>query len=366
MAKDKRELEAILQKYDGVITGLQDLTADESPSRLFYILANKLSYLLDNDPETAILVKDIGRCRKIYPIFRTLGAHFLSNPQIFENRNFLRNPHSADVLPDTEITLPSEPVIWVSNHGFKDDGLASVLAAKRHAFILFGSLPQFYNTLDGITAFLNGVVMFNRKVASSRQSSIAKAVRVMQHGADLIVFPEGVWNKSPNKLMIDLWPGIYRIACETGAKIVPVVHYMRDFDNKGKNNPIHTVIDDPVHIDDLSEHAALEYVRDILATWFYLMMEIYGRTTREELLEGIGHPLEVWGHQLREGVKVVARYDKEIELSADYRPKWKVLPQDVWRPVAEIEKITKDNILHVLYARKLVEQLDREDFQRRF
>ncbi len=45
----------------------------------------------------------------------------------------------------------------------------------------------------------------------------------------LIVFPEGVWNKSPNALSLELWPGIYRIACETGAKIVPIVHYIYDF-----------------------------------------------------------------------------------------------------------------------------------------
>lgn len=155
------------------------MTAGEPPSKLFYILADKFNYLLSNDSETAVLMKDIKRCRKFNPIFRILGPHFLANSQIFENRNFLRNPYSAEVLPDTEIILPSEPVIWASNHGFKDDGLASILAAKRNAFILFGSLPQFYNTLDGITAFLNGVIMFNRKVAASRKSAIAKAVKVM-------------------------------------------------------------------------------------------------------------------------------------------------------------------------------------------
>lgn len=70
--------------------------------------------------------------------------------------------------------------------------------------------------------------MMNRKVEASRRASIPKAVKAMQLGADLVVFPEGVWNKSPNKLILDLWPGIYRIACEIGAKVVPIVHYIRD------------------------------------------------------------------------------------------------------------------------------------------
>lgn len=141
---------------------------------------------------------------------------------------------------------------------------------------------------------------------------------------------------------------------------------MRDFDNKEKQNFLHTVIDDPIRIDNLSERAALEYIRDILATWFYLMMEIYGKTTRKELLEKANYPIEVWEQRLRESVNAVARYDREVELCANYHSKWKVMPQDVWQSVAEIEEVTKDNILHVLYAKNLVEQLDREDFQKRF
>ena len=200
-----------------------------------------------------------------------LGARFLKNPQIFENRNFLRKPDKDPIAPDKDILLPKEPVIWAGNHAFKDDGLATILAAKRHAYILFGSLPQFYNTFDGITAYLNGVIMINRKVAASKKSATAKAVRAVGYGADLMVFPEGVWNKTPNRLLLDLWPGIYRIACETGAKVIPVVHYMRDCTGRESNNPIHTVIDDPIRIDDIGEQAALRYVRDVLATWFYLM-----------------------------------------------------------------------------------------------
>ena len=36
----KSRLQKILQKYDGEITGLKDLTGDDPPSILFYILDN--------------------------------------------------------------------------------------------------------------------------------------------------------------------------------------------------------------------------------------------------------------------------------------------------------------------------------------
>lgn len=365
MSLRQRKIEAILKKYDGMITGLNDLTAGDPPSILFFLLADKLSYLLDADAEIAISPKGVARRRKINPIIKALGTHFLNNPQVFENRNFLRDPNCTSPAPDTKIALPDEPVIWASNHGFKDDALGSVLAAQRHAYILFGSLPQFYNTFDGITAWLIGVAMVNRKVSASKRSSIQKAVRVINCGADLLMYPEGTWNKSPNALAIDLWPGIYRIACETGAKVVPIVHYLRDNDIS-KNNLIHTVVDDPVRIDNLTERQALNYVRDLFATWYYLMIEAYGKSTRDEILKGASTFAEAWDKQSEERVNIVARWDKEIESQVDYRPKWKVSPTEVWQAIADVENITPQKVQHIIYAKQLVEQCAREDFQHRF
>lgn len=305
--------------------------------------------------------------RQLHFIIKKLGPYFLKNPQIFENRNFLQNPDSdGNIAPDQGICLPSEPVIWAANHAFKDDVLATILAAKRHAYILFGSLPQFFNTIDGITAFLNGVIMTNRKVSASKRSSTAKAVRTVRYGADLMVFPEGVWNKTPNRLLLDLWPGIYHIACETGAKVVPVVHYIRDCTGREKNNPIHTVIADPIRIDDLSEQAAMRYVRDALATWFYLMMDVYGKSSRAEELKGGLTSTAAWEQELTARVKTADRYDREIELNADYRPKNIVRPEQVWQVFADIEKVTTQNAAYVAYAQNLVDELWEWDFQRRF
>lgn len=307
------------------------------------------------------------KCRRHFHfLIKMLGARFLKNPQIFENRNFLRKPDKDPIAPDKDILLPKEPVIWAGNHAFKDDGLATILAAKRHAYILFGSLPQFYNTFDGITAYLNGVIMINRKVAASKKSATAKAVRAVGYGADLMVFPEGVWNKTPNRLLLDLWPGIYRIACETGAKVIPVVHYMRDCTGRESNNPIHTVIDDPIRIDDIGEQAALRYVRDVLATWFYLMMEVYGKSTREKEVCSRISSAAAWERELTARVQTLDRYDRGIELCADYCPKEIVRPEQVWQEIAEIERVTPKNAAFVAYAGRLLEELRQQDFQRRF
>ncbi len=363
----EKKLNKILLKYNGIIMGANDLTAGAKPSALFYFLADHLSYLLDNDPQKVVSAKGITWRRKFHPIIKKLGVHFLSNSQIIENRNFLRNPQAVEIAPDPGIVLPNDPVIWAANHSFKDDILATILAAKRHTYFLFGSIPQFYNTFDGVTAWLNGVVMINRKVSDSRKSAVPKAVKAMQLGADMLIFPEGVWNKSPNTLILDLFPGIYRIACETGAKVVPIVHYIRDCTNTEKNNPIHTVVDDPIRIDDLSERAALQLIRETLATWFYLMMDVYGKSTRDELLNGCSDATEAWEQRLSDRIKTVGSYyDTEIELCADYRPKWKIDPRDVWQSIADIEKPNERNIIDVEFARQLILQNNINDFQHRF
>lgn len=366
MNREQAKFQKILDICGNMVTGPSDLLADQPPSRLFWFTAKHFSALLSGDAKVAISEKGIRWRRRLHPIIKKLGPGFLANPQVFENRNYLRAPDAATIAPDNGITLPDRPVIWAPNHAFKDDPLASVLAAQRHAYMLFGSLPQIFNTVDGLTAWLNGIIAINRKSEASRRTSVEKGCRALNCGVDLILYLEGILNKTANELILHLWPGIYRIACETGAPIVPIVHYLRDMTNTEPDNPIHTVVDDPIQIDQLSEKAALEYLRDVMATWFYLMMERYGKTTRAELLRGANSPQAAWEKNLRGRLGLIDRYDKEIELSADYRPKDIIRPETVWAGVASIDHITPQNAAHVAYAVNLVEELRRQDYQRRF
>lgn len=361
---NKNSLEKIIRKYERNITGITDLTAERDPSLIFFVLINTLGYLLKNEPEAVLSKNGVRLRRSVNGIIKKLGVNFLSCPQIIENRHVLKDPESN--LKDNGIVLPKEPVIWAPNHYFKDDTLASIIASYRHSYILFGSLPQFFNTFDGITAWLNGVVMTNRKVKESKKASVAKAVKAMEYGADLLVFSEGVWNKSPNRLLLDFWPGIYRIAKETGAYVVPMAHYIEDFTNQRENNLIHTVIDDPIRIDDLSEKSGLEYLREVIATWYYLMMERYGQSTRQQELSTITNSIVAWEGKLHDLVRTTDRYDKEIELCADFRPKNILLPETVFEPIANIENITLENIAHMVYADKLVALRKNIDYQRNF
>lgn len=116
----------------------------------------------------------------------------------------------------------------------------------------------------------------------------------------------------------------------------------------------------------LNEKEEQALLRDTMATWYYLLMEKYGQTTRKELLGRFEDSEEAWEDYMSMHTGCVKYYDKEIELCADYRPKHIVRPEDVWKSVAEIQNVHVGNVAYIQYARQIVAREKRRDFQRRF
>lgn len=346
---EEQRIKKIISDLGDTVTGSADFFGDAKPSLLFWPMVKLLYPLLSCDPDKMISNTSI-RVRKIlHPILLKLLPAFLEYKQVIERK----------------IDIPQEPVIWCPTHCFKDDVAASIGTA-RHAYVLFGSFPMFFNTLDGVGAYINGVAMCNRKVKASKLASMEAAKRLLNMDMDMLVFPEGVWNKTPDKLILPLWPGAYRLAKDTGCKIVPVIHYLADPHKKYEGNVIHTIIADPISMEGLDEQEGEALLRDTMATWYYYLMEKYGQSTHEELLNGFESADDAWESYIAMHTGCVKYYDREIELCADYRPKQVVRPEDVWQSVANIQNVHAGNAAHVKYARELVAREKRRDFQRRF
>ena len=67
-----------------------------------------------------------------------------------------------------------------------------------------------------------------------------------------------------------------------------------------------------------------------------------------------------------EKIKTEKKYDTEIETCSDYRPKDITRPIDVFYNIANIKNVNSSNEEHVAYAKKLVKEERKKDFQRRF
>ena len=355
----------ILEDYSDELTSFNDLLGDneQEMSKLFYLVNRHFLYMLDNDPNVSIREKDIKFRKKFYKLLKLLGPSMLGCSLKIEDRN-----EFADGVDDRiyNNSNDSKPVIYVANHGFRDDALATVLAANSHSYIYWGSLPLFYNTFDGLASSLVGEVVMNRKSKSSKLASIDKSLKVLEYGTNLIIFPEGGWNKTSEKMILDLWRGVYVISKAGNYDVVPIVHYVKDPEIIDKKNIIHTIVDKKIPLYNYEEKEALVLLRDLLASWEYKMMEKYGKSTRSEEMEGFSNSDEKWDSLVEKRMEYVTRYDSSIEKKCDYRPKDTVRPEDVFEAIANIENITSDNISMVNEAKKIVKERKFSDFQRRY
>ena len=316
-------------------------------SALFYILARLFGRLLDNDPDVVLSEKSIRRRREyIHKLIISIGPQFL-------NGKILIKENIAELPTD-------RPIIFAPNHGFLEDAISSILIAEQHAYFVFGSLPQFFNTFNGIASYLNGSILVNRKNKASRQAVIDKAVRALELGANLILYPEGVWNKTANKLTLEYWPGIIKIAKKSNALIVPIVHLLTE-------NEIHSSRLEPFDVKQYSDdkmHEALVDLRTIMNTELWELMEKYARVTRDDFLGEHETMIAASEDIVKKQAETAGKfYDYPIETTADYRAKDIFNFADVFLPIVNsipIEKRANNEIVAT------VEAIQREDYQRRF
>ena len=193
-----------------------------------------------------------------------------------------------------------------------------------------------------------------------------KAILTLQSGSDIIIFPEGVWNKTPEKLLLPFFPGVYKIAKETGARVIPVIHYLPNLLASGKKYPFYTVVEEPLSIHQMEEQEALETLRDIMATRYFELMEAYGQSSRKKEIGRFDTAKEAWDHIMTLHTSKVKYYDKEIELAADYRPKLFPHPETVWHAIGDNEGKTKESVIQGIAAKQIIATEREYDYQRRF
>ncbi len=268
-----------------------------------------LEYLLQNEPEKVLSYPGYLFRRSISPILRRVAPLTCGSKLKIVRKK----------------PLPKgRQLIFAPTHGFKDDTAFSLAAADTHAYMLFGSLPQFFHSFDGISAWLNGVVLVDRPNKKSRKSALPKMQLYMTYGGNLMIFPEGVWNKSPNLLMLKLFPGIYRIATAANALVVPIATLYDE-----KTNISYAIVEDAIDLSKYDEQQGLTVIRDTLATLKWELMETYAKDTRDHLLQN-KTPQQYWEDHLAFLISQVDHYDYAVENNAEFVDKTVTTPKDAF------------------------------------
>lgn len=140
---------------------------------------------------------------------------------IYTIKNHLNGFH-FEVIGDKRKSHVSRPVIFAVTHIGKFDIELVSEAIKEHYYLLSGDYEHLQGTVDSKFLNINGVIYFNETVKYDRASVVKKMINHLNDGGNLMYFPEGTWNLTPNLPVIPLYWGVVDIAKKGHAIIVPI------------------------------------------------------------------------------------------------------------------------------------------------
>lgn len=217
--------------------------------------------------EKTLLSKlSLSKRRKLYPILRT----------IIEVRNKL-NGYKIKCIGNKS-TLTDKPKIFSITHIGKLDIETVITYIKEHFILLTGDFEDLYGTVDGTFLFLNGCVFVRKDDAADRHLSKEKMIQVLKSGSNVMWFPEGAWNLSPNLPMLQMPYGIIDAAQQTDAVIIPIgiEEYGKNFIvNIGENFYVNKNKDNLI--------PEIQRLRDCMATLKYEIWESVSLVSRSQI-----------------------------------------------------------------------------------
>ena len=225
------------------------------------------------------------------------------------------------ILVGDERIKTDRPVIFAGTHIGGDDVETAFEVLKTPCWLLLGDPKEIYRNSAGLMLDLNGVICFDTAHKRDRQIAKERCIALLKKGGNLLIFPEGAWNISPNQLVMHLFPGVAEMARECGAEIVPFA-----IGRNGKTyyvnigGAIRVEQDDPAN-----KYGITAALRDTLASLKWEIIEKSPPQKRNEIPANYSQKYldEVMGTQ-------VATYSVQDVLDTKYRPKNQVDHKEVF------------------------------------
>ncbi|SFU45592.1 lysophospholipid acyltransferase family protein [Butyrivibrio sp. M55] len=147
------------------------------------------------------------------------------------------------------------------------------------AWFMMADPREMYHNFPGAMMKFNGVIAFDSDHKKDRHIAKMRSMELLRKGGNLIIFSEGAYNISPNKLVMHPYAGTAEMAIDTNSDIVPVA-LVRDgnkyYMNIGKN------IDASKYSPD-RKYELTEYLRNTLATLVWEIIEKMPVTKRRDI-----------------------------------------------------------------------------------
>lgn len=202
------------------------------------------------------------------------------NPHI---KNIVDIVMGYELIIDKTTNVPNSPVIFASSHQNFYDHINMILASPTNSIFLNNkNIPL----ITKLALMVNGVVFVDRTDVNSKFNSKISLMKHIANDRSIIIFPEGTYNCSPNRLILPLHTGAADIAKKMEVPIIPIVqeYFFDESRLDGKNHVVKCILrfGEPFYVcrkDDIKSKTL--DLRDTLSTLRYNIMDEKGLYNRE-------------------------------------------------------------------------------------
>lgn len=133
----------------------------------------------------------------------------------------LFNHETVTILKDERVKN-NHPKVFACTHIGGNDIQRTFEAIKGPAYLFLGDPQELYRNLEGLLLYLNGVICLETRDKIDRGIAKKRSIELLEKGGNLLIYPEGAWNISPNLPVMKLYKGAVNIAVKTKADLIPI------------------------------------------------------------------------------------------------------------------------------------------------
>ena len=185
------------------------------------------------------------------------------------------------IINDKHNTESNRSRIYACTHIGGNDIQRTFQVIKEPAYLMLGDPGILYKMIIYQGLIMNGVIPLETPDKEDRKIAYNRAIELLENGGNLLIYPEGAWNVTPNLVVMKLFNGTVRMAKETNSEIIPIAieQYNQTFYfNIGEN---YTIDKDTLK----SVEELRDDLREKLATLKWEIMEREPFLKQEEITE---------------------------------------------------------------------------------
>ena len=146
--------------------------------------SHSVDFLLRENPHDCLSVMGIHIRKCIAPFLRLVYR--------------TQTPYKIRINHRVPLSHTNKGRIFALNHRQGDDIVAGANVVGKSAYIVFGNKYLALDTTNSLGLWAYGMILLDRDNKSNRNHTYHKMKYVLEHGGNIIIYPEGYWNLADN------------------------------------------------------------------------------------------------------------------------------------------------------------------------